>query len=941
MAVKLTTYYITSGLGGGGLYLTGQYLRVMADGTTITAELWTDPEGGTLIAIPSGGPVLNSEISVSGSGFNDFSYCDGSDLNYYQLQDSWPYANHNISVDHPSCAVVVCDLEITGYTVTNESTVGASDGQIALTSTSSNGTVKYSLTPDFVYASGQDSPITGLPTGNYIVFAKDPVGCTDQVNVFVGIDYTYGVKWRAEYDHVHPVGYVSRIDIKQRDYVGAVIETCCGETPFLLEYNQDDDTQLVPSMATIQLLVEAGEEGKFNDIRVGDDRQHVVEKYLDTGSGFELEWSGYITPEFYEEPYIFEPYVITLKALDGLGELKNKAFLMDSGEEYFGQMSVIKIISECLKKLPLQLEIRSCINIFEQDMETDPEDDPLAQAIIKAQNFRENNCDEVITSLIKPFTGAELFQSYGVWWIRTREQAVDSLVNYRVFDSNGDYVSNDSLAARKTLGFPRDSSRMCWIERSQLLQYSRPYGKVLITHDLDKDNNMIDSGGFELEDIDLSTEFFRDWNLFPAQTLVTAGLENVDNGSSKGAFFFQWSPSSNNQALNALVSNAMPISIGEDVGTGNVFENSSTSFKLKFQVYVSPVYKVAWIWLGWKLRFTDVDSGEFWDWFPPSNQILDGVPVSNIERINDIYITEYNSWKTYEFYNFRFPGDVTQENYTIQLSFYFHNHKGRDFSGFSTLRDFVTETGTEPSIEGKRFYVVNGSNTFGYELQHNTEAESEPQIIRPDDYNAISNPFQWVKIAEHNPDSTVPFLDKILIDNVSISIFAVEPNLEGPGIFLVDPPENATYEETITTRNESAFNVEVKNGDVPAMVGGEYIYNGFFTLPDGLFTKLWFRSTVPDERQKLLAIYLGYLSAQCAQSKRILSGSGIADIQIGYINSLVDQIDDRKYRFLRYTLDDKRGRYEFELEETLVGDDGESPPVVGAFSSGFSEGFLI
>ena len=125
------------------------------------------------------------------------------------------------------------------------------------------------------------------------------------------------------------------------------------------------------------------------------------------------------------------------------------------------------------------------------------------------------------------------------------------------------------------------------------------------------------------------------------------------------------------------------------------------------------------------------------------------------------------------------------------------------------------------------------------------------------------------------------------------------------------------------------------------MVGGEYIYNGFFTLPDGLFTKLWFRSTVPDERQKLLAIYLGYLSAQGELSKRILSGAGIADIQIGYINSLVDQIDDRKYRFLRYTLDDKQGRYEFELEETLVGDDGESPPVVGAFSSGFSEGFLI
>lgn len=931
-----------SGLGGGPYWLTGQYIRVIGDAASIRAELWDAPTGGNFIGQPSGGPNLTGDgITVASFAFLNPTYCDVSDQVSYSVKNEWPYADYVLTVDHPSCTITVCDLEITGYTVTNESTVGASDGQIALTATSSNGTIEFSLTSGFAYGTGQASPITGLSTGNYVVYAKDPAGCTDQINVFVGIDFTYGVKWRLEYDRVHPEGYVSRIDIEQRDYVGSVIEICGGARPFLLEYNPEDDSQVVASMATLELLVES--EGQFNDIRVGDDRQHIVKKYLDTGSGFVLEWTGYITPEFYQEPYIFEPYVITIKAIDGLGELKNKDFLQDSGEEYFGSMSVIKIISECLKKIPIPKDIHSCINIFEENMDTDHEDDPLAQVYIKTENYRGRKCEEVISDLIKPFTGAELFQSFGVWWIRTREQSVDSTLNYRVFDKDGIYDSNDTIDGRKSLGFPSTSSRMCFIDRSQLLNYGRPYGKVTITHDLDKDNNILDTGGFELADIDASTEFFRYWNIFPLQAGITSGMEYVDNGQSKGAFFFQWLDV-DDQKLNSLVSNAWPISIGSDVGTGNIFENAGTSFKLKFQVHLSPTYNVPWIWVGWKLRFTDVVSGDFWDWHAPSGGPLTVTPPVNVERINDLYVSDYNSWKTYEFYGFRTPGDVTVEDYTIQLSFYFHNHKGRDFddsSSFADLKAVVTEPGTGVPNEGKRYYVSVGTNTFIYELQHNTDSESHPDIVRPDDYHVISNPFQWVKTDDLNPDGSVPFLDKILIDNVSISLFTIESNLDAPGFFLIDPPETLDYSETITDRNEYSLSVSVNSGDVPKMVGAEYIYNGFYTLSDGTATKLWFRHSVPDERQKLLEIYMAYLTAQGALSKRLLSGSGRADIQIGYINSMVDQIDNRKYRFVRYALDDKQGQYDFELEETLVGEDGESPPLVGEFSNDFSDDFNV
>lgn len=926
----LQTHYVMSSPAPPGVpYAAGQYIRVIADGAAIRAELWTAPTGGMLIATPSGGPALSGDPGgyvISAGGFNNPQYCDGEDLVYYTPKITWPYADHHVSVDHPSCAILVCDLQITGYTTTNETAVGAGNGTIALTATSSNGNIKFSLTPGFDYGDGVDSPISGLSTGNYVVYAKDESGCTDQINVFIGIDYTYGPKWRLEYDHVHPVGYVSRIDIEQRDYTGEVEEVCGGGTPFLQVYESDEDSQIVHSNATIQLLVDV--EGKFNDIREGDDRQHVVKKYINPGSGFVLEWVGYVTPEFYEEPYLFEPYIISIKAIDGLGELKSKIFQQDSGDQYFGSMSVIKIIAACLKKLPVNLPLRSCVNIFEENMDSDPGDDPLAQVFIKTENYRGNNCDEVVTKLIKPFTGAELFQSNGGFWIRTREQSVYTTLPYREFDKDGEYVDDDTITPRVSLGFPSHTTRMCWIEASQRLHYDRPYGKFIITHQLDKDNNMTDSGGFEVEDINPSTEFFYNWTLFPLQAGLSAGMEYVDNGESKGAFFAQWPEGGiSNQALNALASDIMPLSIGEDFGTGNVFENSSTVLTLKFQVYVSPNYNVPWIWLGWKLRYTDVDSGEFWEWWPPTGSYSVRPPEGD-SRINDVYVTEYNAWKTYEYNWFRFPGTVFNRNYTVQVIFYFHDHKGRDFSSYTTLRGVPTEMGTNPSIEGKKiYYGVTGANsTIEYTLQKNTESEDSPRIIRPDDYHAVSNPLQWVKTNEFNVDLAVPLLQRILIDNVSISIFPITPNLEGPGVFLIDPPETVTYEETVTDRNESVMDVEVFNGDAPPLVGAEYIYNGFFTREDKTLTKLWYRDTVHDERQKLLGIYLGYLSAQGTKAKRLLSGSGLADIQVYYINSLVDVIDNRKYRFTRFEFDDKEGKYTFSLEETLTGPDGETPP---------------
>lgn len=920
--VTIQVHYITSGLGGGGLYLTGQYIHVIADGSAIRTELRTSGTvgGGSLIGTPSGGPDLTGaagQITVSSGAFLDPRYCVGSDQVYYTTKLTWPYADYHLSLNHPSCAVIVCDLEITSAVATNETGPGESDGQIALTATSSNGTVKYSLIENFDYATqGLDSPLTGLTSGNYTVYAKDSSGCTDQVTVFVGQDFTYGPRWRMEYTRVFPRGAKTVIDIEERGYEGSVTEICGGDIPFVLRYDPRSDSQVVPSSAQIKIVCNT--DAQFDDIRKGVDRQFRVRKYDGNGN---LEWTGFISPEFYSEPYLDEPYYITLTAYDGLAELKNKDFKALSGQEYFGDMSIIQIVVECLKKIPLDINLRSCVNIFETRMDTAATDDPLAQAFIASQNFREDNCDDVLTSILKPFTEAQLFQSFGKWWIRTKEQSVYSTLSYREFNMDAEFVTNGTISSRKTMG---KDMNFIWDSSSQVLSYSRPYGTFLITHDLGRDNNMVDSGGFEEKDIDPDQKFFRGWNIFPAQVNTSYGLEFVKNQESKGAFFFQWQGTSGTQADNILSTQQLPITFPD-------FNSTTTKFNLKFQVYVSRAYPVKWVRLGVRFRLIDRDTGDFWDM-----NLKNGITLTNsvnTESIQDFYIDKFNSWETIEVIGIPVIVNALPANMAVQVSFHFHNHNGRDYNSFTNLRA-VTTVNTLP--EGKRVYVTDGSDapTYAYELQRNTEAESAPDIIRPNDYNATANPYQWVKIDEYNQAAATNFVDRILIDNFEISIFSLGIIAGQPGTLLIEPPETATYENKITADNESVLEVEVDNGDAPDLIGAEYVYNGYFKLSDGTPTARWARTGV-DEETRLLSILLGHLTAQGSRSLRKLSGTGRQNIGLGFINSLEDQRDNVRYRFVRFELDDKNGQISCELEEVLTGADGESPPDEGGADGNF------
>lgn len=367
----------------------GNYLHVFLDDTAGTFEvLYTDSSvigGGTDLGTLSGtGPNLFYN-GVDGGGvpipgravliYNGYyQWCDGTTLNKISVLSNYPYAGILSFPGASECVIApVCDLEISSlYTMVPVSDPTVPDGSIEISATSSNGVIRFSLTEGFEYSTGQTSGLfSGLYNGTYTIYALDEVGCSDQITIKVTITTVYAVRHRLDFiDFPTLSRKYFRYDILERAYEGEIEEVCGGASPVIVRYEGDSDNpskSLIPSNVVVTLMVETADQ--FTHLHTADDRKYKGILYAgDDILSLEVYHMGYAIPEFHSEPYIFEPYEMTVTFSDGLGELKNREFLDVNGNILKGDLPAIKIISEIFKHTGLPLNIRNGINVFDENM---------------------------------------------------------------------------------------------------------------------------------------------------------------------------------------------------------------------------------------------------------------------------------------------------------------------------------------------------------------------------------------------------------------------------------------------------------------------------------------------------------------------------------------------------------------------------------------------
>jgi hypothetical protein len=940
MTIDVVEYQIQTDYVGYPNWIAPRRIFVIFDTVTqaITIEIRTG--SGTVVESPVSGPNLylganGHSVVLTPSPY--YQFCEETTLRKISLINSFPYATLAAFPNHNLCQIVpVCDLEIESlYTVVPTTDPDSNDGSIQVSATSSNGTIRYSLTPSFDYDSSfnESGLFNNLLPGTYTIYAKDPVGCYDSITIEVPVTVVYGVKFTGEYDDQD--GNTTRINILERGYEGASTEICfSGDYPFTLDYPERTKYKAVqPSYCSIRLLEES--ENQFQEVITQDERKYRIDYSKDFGSGWELKWTGYVVPQVYSSPFVrSNNNYVTIKATDQLANLENEPFLDESGNKYKGEISQMSIICEILKKTGLTINIRSADDIF--DIGMDENEDPLTQGFVDTRIFygpadlaterEEDNdtCDVVLNKVINCKSGLCLFQSLGVWWLTRSENAVGDF-DWKEFDLTGTQVATGSYSPLKQIVSTSEAVGLKWTERTQLRTFDPNYGKFLLVHDLSLDDNFIDEGRFEADDvIDLGNgdKAFKNWNTNIIQAGIRHGLEYVDNQDSKGAFFVDFTNVFDDQAENSAYCIEIPIE-------SSTYSNANL-LKVRFQYAAFPVFTgIPWLRLAWQVRITDGFGDHL---YLQSN----GGWSANYDK-NDIYIDDYGKFQEYEL-TAAMPNQADLQG-TVRISFFFHNHIGRDYGSIADLKNLLVDEDEHTVLPGKRFLVwvdnpdLIGGYTHFYELQYSDADESLPDTVRPDDFDESTNPLVWQSKGKVYIGPNAGLTKKILIDNVQISYVPFDPITS----LNFDPPNEAKYEDVVNKFNKLKFEETMYLGDLPDIENAKNLYRGFLRLEDGTPTTLWHRLGI-DEEKLLLSIALTDRIAQTSLPvERIESRVLLKGIYYSYIDAL--QYDNKRFINSRYTLNDKDLKIELSLLKMEVGEDGEPPVVVGEFSDAFSDAF--
>lgn len=776
---------------------------------------------------------------------------------------------------------------------------------------------------------------TGLLPGAYTIYAKDAAGCQDSLNFVVSVTEIYGIRYRHEFkDYPLMSGRWHRIDIEERSYIGEIEAVCAGDKPIVVNYMgdaNDPSLPLVPSNADVQLLSEINEQ--FAPIFLSDDRKYRVKYYTDTSKIFSsptLFWTGWVVPEFYSEPYLAPEYVVTVTVSDQLGELQNQKFRDEAGNKFRGEMPIIKILAAIFKLTDLDLPMRCGINVWADIM--DQEHDPLRQAYLDMRIFEDMTCAEVLESIATSFRG-QICQSQGYWWFYRLSDAVGTF-EYREFDKDGEETDSGMLVSIKELGPPKDYETIGGVfsNRRQVLSFMRNYGQMTISNDLAKDGNLIDEGRFEYDDIEVEESGnigFKRWSVTIGQPGVTYGFEEVENGDSKGALFIDYSSTVNSATAyqNDTIVYSEPLPF--DIHTGG-------KIRFMFDYSVSRKYTVPYTRVAWALKYISGTGGASW-WVGRSG--AGTWTIFNHEIKNDIYVTSFDDFQTFDLL-LDLPTIFAPTS--VQIFLYCHDHRGRDFHNVTELKAFDL-SGEEIGIK-KMVSNDPQPETYLYKSEYSYDAESIPDVVRPDDYNSgdANHRILWRKEETIGPlPESVGLVSRVRFDNVVLASYPTEP----ANAVVIDPPQTLEYTETIDPAIKSNLNVDALIGDMLRIdpetdhyKNERYIYRSYIRTQDGTPTKFWHRQDVNEEKY-LLRITLEDYIGQFSTPQRKLSGTIVSSQVINFVNSIRDNVNGKRYRPMTFSFDAINAEYTVDMVAVNGGPDGEPPVILGAYDHNFSTAY--
>ena len=268
-------------------------------------------------------------------------------------------------------------------------------------------------------------------------------------------DITYKLKYLTEWADAENVPYSVRI--YKKGFTGSSTSV---SGYAVLKYGSVKENLEAIRGNGLDLNLNASTDLTLEDLYTEEENSFAVKMYRRN----KLLFDGYLKPDGVYQSFVQDQWMLSLSCVDGLGLLKDLAFVQPNGLHWTGKQRAIDIIYNCLRRTGLQMNINTSVNIYYTGQNPSDTLDPLHEVFLSVDRFiKDDNetimdCNEVLTSVLNLFN-AVICQMDGQWYVfRPNELYISSLVKFRQYsETNNNYIGLNSKNLTFNLGSQVDN----------------------------------------------------------------------------------------------------------------------------------------------------------------------------------------------------------------------------------------------------------------------------------------------------------------------------------------------------------------------------------------------------------------------------------------------------------------------------------------------------
>ena len=360
---------------------------------------------------------------------------------------------------------------------------------------------------------------------------------------------SYGKKYTIDaVAKTEPTETVYTCEIWEKDYGGSSSAFDAGAHPFTAQILASSDDPFDPVLSsTLTLMIDITDfTGTLPDFTSTDDRKYWV-KFYNTGTSY-FVWQGFMIMQSVNVPFITGRTFLQCLCTDGLAILKNEPYAPTNPDINVAE-DLSTVITNCLNKinLPNGYYLNYCVGVYALGMDTSKS--VFKQAYYYPRNWMSSaptptatgtafvstylSCYEVLSNIVFAF-GAQIFQSYGQYWIaNVNDRANDSIRSFQTTNANGAESLTVRFTQRQIVPYVNTTDSPWYFQdavQAKILRKGYPYFEFKCSAQYAP--NMADNGVMS----ELSSGFPRNWGTIGigGVTLTSLGRYNAINMAPTG-----------------------------------------------------------------------------------------------------------------------------------------------------------------------------------------------------------------------------------------------------------------------------------------------------------------------------------------------------------------------------------------------------------------------